>query len=90
MSMNLHIEATRKIIVVKTKKQDIQRITFQLWQTPTKDTFEILKGNSYILYKQWINGRGCDEEDKEYHLNKLDEWVKHCEESGYTIEWYYL
>ena len=44
MSMNLYVKGTRKAtVVVKGKKKTIEdRTKFDLWQTPTKLTYEVL------------------------------------------------
>lgn len=57
MSMNLGVEATRDITVMKTGRQAKQTVNFSLWQTPTKVTYKILSGESseqYKLYREWI------------------------------------
>ena len=42
MSMNIMIEATREVQVVKTGKIREQRIHYEAWETPTEATREIL------------------------------------------------
>lgn len=49
MSMNLHIEATRKAFAFNAKKKKISftdRRTFNCWQTPTNVTKEVLAKKS--------------------------------------------
>lgn len=55
MSTNIHFKATRKIVVKKTKKRDIQTIYFNEWQTPTRVTYEIIRSKNPIqAYKDWV------------------------------------
>jgi hypothetical protein len=80
MSMNLYVEATRKATVkVKGKRKIItDRVSFGLWQTPTKVTYEILplptleqKVEAYI---KWADSVSTPYEDNIYDYNgELDE-----------------
>ena len=55
MSMNLHVEATRKVIVAKTGKESAQRVSLCLWQTPTDVTYAILDAKDVKqAYIDWV------------------------------------
>lgn len=55
MSTNIHFEAQREVIVVKTGQTRIQRINFdRVWQTPTRVTRELMAGDPIQGYKDWI------------------------------------
>lgn len=55
MSMNLHLVAEREVTVVKTGKQRKQEIYFDLWQTPTVVTNEIMgKSDVKQAYIDWV------------------------------------
>ena len=66
MSTNIHFHAEREIIVVKTGQKDIQRINFeQVWQTPTRVTLEIMKGDPIQGYKNWVLSEWSEDEELE-------------------------
>lgn len=56
MSINIHFEGTRDILVIKTGKQDVQSVFFrEVWQTPTKVTDKILKSEDpFQAYRDWV------------------------------------
>lgn len=55
MSTNIHFEAKREIIVVKTGHRDIQVTHFNAWQTPTEETRKIhAAADPFVAYKQWV------------------------------------
>lgn len=58
MSTNIHFYATRKITFRKKngkRSGAIQQISFErVWQTPTRVTLEIMKGDPIQGYKDWI------------------------------------
>ena len=55
MSMNILIEATREVQVVKTGKISEQCITFDAWQTPTTITQDIIcSQHPASVYKAWV------------------------------------
>ncbi len=55
MSMNVHISATREVTVNKTGETSTQTVRFDCWQTPTKDSYEIIeKENPLEAYKEWV------------------------------------
>lgn len=55
MSMNILIEATRQVQVVKTGKITEQRIRFDAWQTPTTITQDIIcSQHPASVYKGWV------------------------------------
>lgn len=57
MSMNLHVQAKRpsKVIVKGIEQNSEERINFDLWQTPTKVTYDILAQDDKLqAYIEWI------------------------------------
>lgn len=115
MSMNLHIEATRKVIaeVKGTPKFTTQEITFDLWQTPTSVTYSVLEMEDKLQgYIDWVDSVSEDKQWPIYadndifgngnpigyetinagkgHIQELKEWIKYCDDEGYTIEWFYM
>ena len=80
MSMNLHVRAGYDVVFPngeKTKRYE----NFELWQTPTKVTREILaQDNKLEAYIKWAN-------DKR-HEKEVREWVKYWEKRGVKIEWF--
>lgn len=63
MSMNLYVEANREVTVNKTGKQSTQTSIFQLYQTPTKATRQILAApDKALAYIEWVlSERSSDE-----------------------------
>lgn len=62
MSMNIYISASRQIQVVKTGKIETQHTVFKAWQTPTRDTYEILAAEDRLAaYKAWVLACSRDE-----------------------------
>ncbi len=56
MSTNLHVNGVREVTVNKTGKLDLQFTKFDLWQTPTKVTREILASDNHAQsYRDWVN-----------------------------------
>lgn len=57
MSMNLYVEASREVIVVKTGKKEIETCEYELWQTPTNVTRKALaRDNPIEVYRKWVQG----------------------------------
>ena len=56
MSTNIHFEAHRDILVIKTGKQEIQSARFkEVWQTPTDVTRKIMKAKDHFqAYRDWV------------------------------------
>ena len=55
MSMNILFEAVREVVVKKTGKIDIQTIEYEVWQTPTNDTYKIHdSANPVKAYCDWV------------------------------------
>jgi len=55
MSMNILIQATQQVQVIKTGKIRERRIQFSAWQTPTKITWDIVNSSKPAdVYKDWI------------------------------------
>ena len=62
MSTNIHIVATREVIVKKTGKSAQQQLRFNAWQTPTAVTLEIMEKRDKIkAYKDWVLSISKDE-----------------------------
>lgn len=63
MSMNLHVEATRptKVNVKGVEKTSQETISFDLWQTPTKVTYDILEQEDKLqAYIDWVKSISQD------------------------------
>lgn len=61
MSMNILITAHRDVKVVKSGKITRQSITFNVWQTPTTVTYNILNSsNKAETYKNWIRAESAN------------------------------
>lgn len=64
MSMNIFFEASRVIQVVKTGVTEVQKVQYQVWQTPTEITFQILRAEDPIqTYKDWVMTQSEDIEE---------------------------
>lgn len=73
MSTNIHVRATREIIVVKTGVSEIQSQTCSMiWQTPTVVTKAIMacedKKQAYI---EWVEAKSKDETQLVYEENDI-------------------
>ena len=53
MSMNLHLSASLDAQTKLGAKKIYAK--FDLWQTPTTVTYHCLSGDTYSLYKEWVN-----------------------------------
>ena len=79
MSMNLYIEGVREAtVVVKGKKKTItDHIEFELWQTPTKLTYEVLNlptiEQQVEAYIRWADTVSTPYEDDIYDWDHPDE-----------------
>jgi hypothetical protein len=71
MSMNLYLCATAKMTLHldKKDKSGVQRHSFDLWQTPTDDTYKMLNGYTEELYKSWVLQHSKDEQSPIYADN---------------------
>lgn len=84
MSMNLTLSATRQVVVVKTGKESIQVVSFDLWKTPTDVTRELLKGDTESKYVNWcMSGKSCAMK----HISDVKLFIKSAESEGYEIKW---
>ncbi len=55
MSTNLHIKATREIIVKKTGAQRVQEVSVPIYQTPTRVTYKIMDSDDRLqAYFDWV------------------------------------
>jgi hypothetical protein len=61
MSMNIAFEATREIMVMKTRTTELQSQFFNVWQIPTEITYKIVDSDDPIQeYKDWVMSHaGC-------------------------------
>ena len=59
MSMNIHILASRNVIVEKTGEKSVQEEYFDEWQTPTKVSYEIEKSDDKLFF---VDKKLSDEE----------------------------
>ena len=67
MSTNLHVTGYRTVIVEKTGKKDIQTTSFDLYQTPSKVTREILNADDPAQgYRDWVIADRYEEEEPIY------------------------
>lgn len=64
MSINIHVRATREIVVVKTGVNEIQSVACSMiWQTPTKISNEIMNSDDKKhAYIEWVKSISTDEE----------------------------
>jgi hypothetical protein len=61
MSMNIFIQATRKIQVIKTGRITEQSMNFSAWQTPTQVTMQILNSTDPAAeYRAWAQAASED------------------------------
>lgn len=64
MSMNIKFFATREVLVIKTNQRSTQKIEFDVWQTPTEITYDIMESQVPTeAYKAWVMSISQDEED---------------------------
>lgn len=67
MSTNLHVTGYRTVIVEKTGKKDIQTTSFDLYQTPSNVTREILNTDDPAQgYRDWVIADRYEEEEPVY------------------------
>lgn len=73
MSMNIFFKALREVVVKKTGKTDMQVVEYEVWQTPTKVTYEIYESKDPVqAYVDWVLSTSEDEivdvfdDDKNY------------------------
>ena len=62
MSTNIFFKAIREVTVKKTGKRDLQVIEHEVWQTPTKVTYEIYESKDPVqAYVDWVLSESEDE-----------------------------
>jgi hypothetical protein len=62
MSMNLNVKAERAVTVNKTGKRSMQHTSFQLWQTPTNETHNMLASSDVRqAYIDWVKSKNLVE-----------------------------
>lgn len=72
MSMNILFEAARVIQVIKTGQIETQKTQYEVWQTPTKITHQILQSKDPIQsYKDWVMTQSEDIEEPIFDENDL-------------------
>ena len=78
MSHNLEVCAIKK---------NGRTLVFNLWQTPTKVTDAILRGqNTLTSYIEWVR-QYPDKDAAELHIAALLEWMKTSQRKGCRILW---
>ena len=67
MSMNIHFYGVRDVQVIKTGRIEQQTHQISVWQTPTKDTYEILDQPDPVrAYARWAADRTGEEKEPIY------------------------
>jgi len=91
MSMNIHIEAQRSVIVEETGSRSTQTVHYEdEWQTPTSVSYEIYgpseKSDEDRLeaYCQWAIS--VSPEYGEYHAECLREWAELHRKCGFKVK----
>ena len=86
MSMNVFILAEREVTFKKKNGvtgTDSQIVKFAAWQTPTKDTYEIVGSDNPVqAYTDWVLKRARDEQVPVY--DEKDCWAE-GEPVGYEV-----
>lgn len=73
MSMNLYVDATREVTVNKTGKHSTQTSVFQVYQTPTKVTRQILAAlDKALAYIEWVLAERSSDEVEEIFDTETD------------------
>lgn len=68
MSMNIEIYGEREVKVLKTGSVETQRIYLDVWQTPTRISYEIQAApNPLEKYFEWVMSRSTTTVKKVYH-----------------------
>lgn len=83
MSMNLHVEATRptKVTIKGIEKESKETINFDLWQTPTSVTYDILdQENKLQAYIDWVKSIS---EDRQWPIYAEDDIFGERDPIGY-------
>ncbi len=86
MSMNLFLHAKR---VEGKRNKDKKMVTdkFDLFQTPTNVSYELLKGNVVLNYSKWVKDENLDEDGN--HIINLNNWLEnHLEDDGWDVKWF--
>lgn len=94
MSMNIHIQATRSVIVEATGSKAIQTVHYEdEWQTPTSVSWDIYgppeRTNEERIeaYCKWaMDYPAVDPEYAEYHVEQLREWIELHRKCGFNVE----
>jgi hypothetical protein len=67
MSTNIHISGIREVTVVKTGVITTQNDNFEVWQTPSAITKQIMAASDKVkAYKDWILSNSVDNEEPVY------------------------
>ena len=86
MSRNIRIEARRIIQVVKTGAIDTQTTEFDVWQTPTRVTWDIMNPESVDLrlqaYRDWVIS-ACEDEIENVYAE--DDPFQECNPVGTVV-----
>lgn len=88
MSTNIHILANREIQVLSTGQITQQKeFCKMVWQTPTCDTYEILKSTDPVAaYCDWVRSLGQMNTESQEHIRAITRWVSDMQAQGYSIE----
>ena len=86
MSMNIYFKAVRDIIVQKTGRVDVEIVRRDVWQTPTKVTYEIYESKDPIqTYVDWVLS-DIDDPFCQEHADEFLSWATYMETEGYDIK----
>lgn len=84
MSMNIEIYGEREVKVLKTGSVEKQRIYLDVWQTPTRISYEIQDATHPIEeYFKWVDNMGT--ESGTTHIKHLKSLIEVYEKLGYEF-----
>jgi len=67
MSMNIHFQGTREILVLATGLKEKQVLGIPVWQTPTDITYNIVESDNPVkAYAKWAAGQTGEETEPVY------------------------
>jgi hypothetical protein len=86
MSINLLVIFSRKIYVVKTKKYRTEKKAYDVFQTPTSATRDILASSDPLeTYFKWVVSV-YDPETAHEHITRVRSDLRYAKSEGYEIE----
>ena len=87
MSMNIYFKALREVVVKKTGKSAIEVVRHDVWQTPTKVTYEIYESKDPVqAYVDWVLSKDVDDPFCQDHADEFLSWAAMMEAEGYDIK----